>query len=93
MTDKELMMLGNMLIITENYVPYDFNNWRECVNFIIDKCYGVKRGLTLIEKDKEHLEVRCPLTGEYMTILGSDETIERVHTQLILQNLYRPQRH
>jgi len=78
-----------MLIITDDYTPYDFNNWRECVNFLIDKTYGVKRGLTLIKKDKEHLEVRCPLTGEYLTVLGSEETIEKVHIQLILQNLYR----
>lgn len=93
MTQDELMRLGNMLIITEDYTPYDFNNWRECTNFIIDKCYGVKRGLSLIEKDKEHLELRCPLTGEYMTVLGSAETIERVHTNLIVQNLYRPNKY
>ena len=89
MTDKELMILGNMLVITDSYTPYDFRNWRECTNFIIDKCYGIKRALSLIKKDKEHLEVRCPLTGEYLTILGSEESLEKVHQQLILQNLYR----
>jgi hypothetical protein len=81
---------GEILVIGDTFAPYDFTNWRECVNYLIDKNYGIKRGMSLIQKDKEHLELRCPLTGEYLTVLASPENLEKIHTQLIIQNLYRP---
>lgn len=87
--EHRYMIYGVLIVLTDAYTPYDFRNWRECVNFLIDKCYGIKRGMTLVEKDKEHLELRCPLTGEYLTVLASEANLEKVHQQLILQNLYR----
>lgn len=84
---------GNILLIGDDYAPYDFFNWRECGNFLIDKCYGMKKAMTFIKKDKEHLEVRCPLTGEYLTVLASPEDLENIHNMLIVQNLYRPYKH
>lgn len=83
---------GNLLVIGDTYSPYDFLNWRECCNFLIDKCYGMKRAMTLVNKDKEHLEVRCPLTGEYLTVLASPENLEYIYTTLVLQNLFRHDR-
>lgn len=80
---------GNMLVLGDTFVPYDFFNWQECANFLIDKCYGMKRAMILVEKDKEHLDLRCPLTGEYLTVLGSELDLTRVHQVLIRQNLYR----
>ena len=88
----ENIIEGNLLVIGDSYLPYDFMTWRECCNFLIDKCYGMTKAMTLIEKDKEHLEMRCPLTGEYLTVLGSPEDLEQIHTTFILQNLYRPGR-
>lgn len=84
---------GNLLVIGEDYSPYDFIKWQECANFLIEKCYGMKRAMILIEKDKEHLELRCPLTGEYLTVLASEDDLEQIHRVFILQNLYRPYRH
>lgn len=83
---------GTLLVIGDTYAPYDFLNWRECCNYLIDKCYGMKRAMTLIIKDKEHLEMRCPLTGEYLTVLGPPEDLECIHRTFILQNLYRQQK-
>lgn len=84
---------GKVLVIGDDYAPYDFFNWREACNFIIDKCYGMKRAMKLIQKDKEHLELRCPLTGEYLTVLGDESDLEHIHTTLILHNLYRRDKH
>ena len=84
---------GNLLVIGDNFLPYDFMHWRECCNFLIDKCYGMKRAMILIQKDKEHLELRCPLTGEYLTVLASAEDLECIHRVFILQNLYRLCKH
>lgn len=86
----ENIIEGNLLVIGDSFLPYDFFNWRECCNFLIDKCYGMKRAMILIAKDKEHLEMRCPLTGEYLTVLASPEDLERINRTFILQNLYRP---
>lgn len=85
----ENIIEGNLLVIGDDFTPYDFMTWRECCNFLIDKCYGMSRAMTLIKKDKEHLEMRCPLTGEYLTVLASTEDLERIHRTFILQNLYR----
>lgn len=84
---------GNLLVIGDTFLPYDFMNWRECCNFLIDKCYGMKKAMTLVAKDKEHLEMRCPLTGEYLTVLGSTDDLERIDREFILQNLYRRDKH
>jgi hypothetical protein len=88
----ENIIEGNLLVIGDTFTPYDFLTWRECCNFLIDKCYGMTKAMTLVKKDKEHLEMRCPLTGEYLTVLGSTEDLEHIHRTFILQNLYRPYR-
>lgn len=87
--DHSNLILGNILVITEDYLHYDFMTWQECANFLIDKCYGLKRAMTLVEKTKEHLVMRCPLTGEDIEVLGSSHDLECIHTNFILQNLYR----
>lgn len=89
MNDSPQIQQGELLVIGDTYQPYDFLDWRTCCNFLIDKCYNMKRAMTLIRKDKEHLEMRCPLTGEYLTVLGSEENLENIHRTFILQNLYR----
>ena len=89
----ESLIEGNLLVIGDTYSPYDFLTWRECCNFLIDKCYGMKAAMTLLVKDKEHLDLRCPLTGEYLTVLASTEDLERIHRTFILQNLYRRDKH
>lgn len=93
MDKYNLIQVGELLVIGDTFSPYDFSNWRECCNFLIDKCYGMKKAMSLIKRDKEHLELRCPLTGEYLTVLASSENLEKIHRTLILQNLYRPYRH
>lgn len=85
----ENIIEGNLLVIGDSFSPYDFLTWRECCNFLIDKCYGMKKAMTLVQKDKEHLELRCPLTGEYLTVLASTDDLEHIHRTFILQNLYR----
>lgn len=88
-TNDDIMFEGNILVIGDTFTPYDFLNWQEACNFLIDKCYGMKRAMRLMEKNSERLELRCPLTGEYLTVLGSTDDLERIHRTFILQNLYR----
>ena len=89
----ESVIEGALLIIGDDFSPYDFRDWQECCNFLIDKCYGMKRAMKLIKKDSEHLEMRCPLTGEYLVVLGNAEDLEHIHRTFILQNLYRHDKH
>lgn len=83
---------GNILIIGDTYTPYDFNNWREACNYLYDKCYGITRAMTLIKKDKEHLELRCPLTGEYLNVLASEDDLAAIDEFFTRHNLYRRDR-
>ena len=46
----ESLIEGNLLVIGDTYSPYDFLTWRECCNFLIDKCYGMKAAMTLLVK-------------------------------------------
>lgn len=88
-TNEDIMLEGGILVIGDTFTPYDFRNWQEACNFLIDKCYTMKRAMILMEKNSERLELRCPLTGEYLTVLGSTDDLEHIHRTFILQNLYR----
>ena len=39
--------------------------------------------------DSEHLTVRCPLSGDYLDILGSQEELNWLHAQLTIREWYR----
>lgn len=90
---NESIIEGNILVIGDDFAPYDFLNWREAANFLIEKCYGMKKAMTLTEKDREHLEMRCPLTGEYLTVLANEDDLEHINRVFILHNLYRRDKH
>ena len=50
-----------MYIFIDTVVPYEFETKERCYRHVTLRCHGIKRSLRRIEKDKEHLCVRCPL--------------------------------
>lgn len=85
---------GKLLVIADHCdIPYDFHNWRECCNFLIEKCYNLKHAMTLVERDEEHIEMMCPYTAEDLVILGSKQDLEQINNMFILQGLYRRHKH
>lgn len=78
-----------MLIFTDTYVPYEFDNKQDCFKYIENRCMNIKKCLRLIEKDNEHLIVRCPLSGDYLDVYGTEEELKWLDTQLFVKQLYR----
>jgi hypothetical protein len=78
-----------MTIINDTYIPYEYNEKVDCLKHIESRCHGIKKSLRFIEKDSEHLCVRCPLSGDYLDILGSEEELDWLHNELRRRKWYR----
>ena len=78
-----------MIICTDTFVPYEYENKRECLKHIESRCHNLKKSLRFIEIDNEHLRVRCPLSGDYLDVLGTTEEINWVHAELTRRQWYR----
>lgn len=50
----------------------------------------LKKSLRLVEKDSEHLTIRCPLSGDYLEIVGEKDDLEWLDNELRKQGWYRP---
>lgn len=78
-----------MTIITDTYIPYEFDDNNECLKHVESRCHGLKKSLRFVEKDNEHLTVRCPLSGDYLEIVGTTDDLNWLHKELIKRRWYR----
>ena len=79
-----------MTIFTGNYVPYEYANRCETLKYVTSRALGLKKSLRLVEKDSEHLTIRCPLSGDYLEIVGEKDDLEWLDNELRKQGWYRP---
>lgn len=80
-----------MYIFIDTTVPYEFAHKEDCFRHVTLRCHGIKKSLTFVEKDKEHLCVRCPLSGDYLEIFGKSTEIEWLNDMLHKYKWYRNQ--
>ena len=78
-----------MTIFTDTYIPYEFNNRNDCLKYLESRAHNIKKSLRLVEKDNEHLTVRCPLSGDYLDVVGSEEDLIWLDEQLRKRQWYR----
>lgn len=78
-----------MTIITDTYVPYEFDSKYDCLKHIESRCHGLKKSLRFVEMDNEHLELRCPLSGDYITVTGEENELNWLHSELTKRKWYR----
>ena len=78
-----------MVIISDTYVPYEFDDRRKCFDFIVERCHNLKKSLRFVEMDNEHLTVRCPLSGDYLDIVGTQSELDWLHCELTKRQWYR----
>lgn len=71
-----------MTIQTNTFIPYEFSTKREAFQYITDRAHGIKHSLRIVEKNTGHLIVRCPMSGEYIEVYGTEEEINWVVEQL-----------
>lgn len=70
------------------YLPYEFATVKGAIEFIKQLSMGITHGITRIEKDTEHLSIRCPVSGEYLDITASTSTLNTLDRELHKQHLY-----
>lgn len=78
-----------MIIHTDTFIPYEFDNIDKVVKFIIERASSIPKSLRLLEKTKEHLYLRCPIAGDYLEIIGTENELDTIHNKLTLGNWYR----
>ena len=78
-----------MTIFTGTYIPYEYSNKYDVLKYIESRCHKIKKSLRFVEKDNEHLTVRCPLSGDYLDITGSQEDIDWLDSELKRRQWYR----
>lgn len=78
-----------MTIFTGTFIPYEYDNKQDVLRYVESRCQGLERCLRLTEKDSEHLTIRCPLSGDYLEIIGTLEELNWLDKELHKRNLYR----
>jgi hypothetical protein len=78
-----------MTIITDTFIPYEFDNKIDCLKHVESRCHNLKHSLCFIEMDNEHLTVRCPLSGDYLEIVGATDDLNWLHAELSKRRWYR----
>ena len=79
-----------MTIFTGDYKPYYYSSRYETLKYMVSRAQGLKKSLRLIEKDSEHLTIRCPLSGDYVEIVGDNDDLQWLHDELLKAQWYRP---
>lgn len=60
----------------------------EAYDYII-ACLVERKTLEFVELKNGHLEVRCPFSGEYLLVTGTDAELQSIHERLKLNQWYR----
>ena len=79
-----------MTIFTGTFLPYEYVSKYDALWHIESRCQGIHKSLRRIEKDSEHLTVRCPLSGDYLEITGTEAELNWLDKELQKRDWYRP---
>lgn len=71
------------------FMPQEFANKEQCLQWLKDKQLGIKRSITLLGKDVDQLTLRTPITNENVRIFGEPDEIAWLHLQMVREQMYR----
>ena len=71
------------------FMPQEFTNKEQCLQWLKDKQLGIKRSITLLGKDVDQLTLRTPITNENARIFGEPDEIAWLHLQMVREQMYR----
>lgn len=71
------------------FMPQEFTNKEQCLQWLKDKQLGIKRSITLLGKDIDQLTLRTPITNENVRIFGEPDEIAWLHLQMVREQMYR----
>lgn len=69
-------------------MPQEFNSKERCLAWCKNKQLGLKHSLRLLNKEKESLMIRTPITNENVTIYGEPDEIVWLHLELVKADAY-----
>lgn len=70
------------------FMPQEFSNKEQCLQWLKDKQLGIRRSITLLGKQSDQLMVRTPITNENIQIFGEPEEIAWLHLQMVRERMY-----
>lgn len=77
-----------MIIKTDTFIPYEFDKYN-CLKYIVCRTQNLKKSLRKVYKKTGYLLIRCPVSGDYLEIIGKANEIEWIDKQLIIGQWYR----
>lgn len=69
-------------------MPQQFDTKERCLRWCINKQLGIKHSLRLLNKEKDSLMIRTPITNENVTIYGEPDEIIWLHLELVKADAY-----
>lgn len=69
-------------------MPQEFNDKERCLQWCRNKQLGLKHSIRLLNKEKESLMIKTPITNEIITIYGEPEEINWLHIELVKSDSY-----
>ena len=70
------------------FLPQEFSNKEQCLQWLKDKQLGINRSITLLRKEPDQLTVRTPITNENVRIVGEPNEIAWLHLQMVRERMY-----
>ena len=70
------------------FMPQEFSNKEQCLQWLKDKQLGINRSITLLRKEPDQLTVRTPITNENVRIVGEPNEIAWIHLQMVRERMY-----
>ena len=79
-----------MNIYTDAFICAEYETKQETLKYIEFRCQKLQKSLRRVEKNSEHLIVRCPLSGDYLEVIGTPAELDWLDNELRKRNWYRP---
>lgn len=80
------------IIYPDVFVPYDFKTVEDTYQHIYERCVwnGILQthSLKLISRNRGHLELRCPIIGDYIDVFGTPAEIRKLYKMIEENELF-----
>lgn len=77
-----------MLADLGRFMPQEFADKEQCLEWLKNKQLGIRRSITLLSKDQDWMAVRVPITNEIVKIYGEVDEIKWLHLAMVRNQMY-----
>lgn len=76
-------------IHNDTFIPYEFATVGAAFKYIIERAHHIKKSIRFVELKNGHLYLRCPISSDYLEVVGDMDDLTWIHDKLIQNNWYR----